>query len=56
MKQCAWCKATFNIHNQTWQQGPAEILPDVSATICPECVEKFKKEQKKLLEKRGKAA
>ncbi len=42
LKQCAWCKALYNIHSKQWEQVPAEILPDAIHGICPECVEKFK--------------
>lgn len=56
MKQCCWCKAIQNVHTGEWQDSPAEILQNTQSSICPECVEKLKKEQQKLLKKRGKAA
>jgi len=56
MKQCCWCKAIQNIHTGEWQDGPAEVLPETSGSICPDCSEKIKKEYSKIKQKRGKAA
>jgi hypothetical protein len=34
--QCAWCKKIKTVEN-TWETGPAYILPESSHGLCPDC-------------------
>lgn len=47
MKQCCWCKRKFNIHTKTWEVGAAEMIPEASGSICPDCKKKITEEYQK---------